>query len=117
MSIFRRLRGACITDYFRKPLGGPITAYEEILPLNYHHQLSGFRPYCKRRAPARVVPQKEVLMNTTGSSVRVFRGGGWINVAWNCRAALCGKDGPSYRGDVLGFRPAKRVTQIIKRTP
>ena len=48
MSIFRALRGACLADYLRKPLGGPLVDYEEtLLILSYHQQTASFRP-CMR---------------------------------------------------------------------
>ena len=39
-------------------------------------------------------------------SARVFRGGGWRNSAFYCRAANRGRNdfGPTYRGNYLGFR-------------
>jgi len=39
----------------------------------------------------------------TGSS-RVFRGGGWLNVAINCRAAARDFNDPTGRGSIIGFR-------------
>jgi len=39
-------------------------------------------------------------------SIRVFRGGGWFNVAADCRSARRSRDSPSLRYDSLGFRVA-----------
>src|SRR4030042_1897232 len=41
-----------------------------------------------------------------GSGLRVPRGGGWGNEAVYCRSALRYGYSPSYRYQVLGFRPA-----------
>jgi hypothetical protein len=46
----------------------------------------------------------------TGGSYRVFRGGGWANVARYCRAAYRDWDAPSSRFDYLGFRVARTVS-------
>ena len=35
---------------------------------------------------------------------RVSRGGGWNNCAQYCRSACRSRNGPGYRGNVLGFR-------------
>jgi formylglycine-generating enzyme required for sulfatase activity len=42
-------------------------------------------------------------------SLRVLRGGSWINDAWNCRAA--GRYGfePAYRYNHIGFRVCFRL--------
>jgi formylglycine-generating enzyme required for sulfatase activity len=44
----------------------------------------------------------------TGSD-RVFRGGSWYDFARFVRAALRVWDDPGYRGDYLGFRPARSI--------
>jgi hypothetical protein len=43
---------------------------------------------------------------TSGSELRVFRGGSWINVAWGCRSAFRYWDFPSIRMNLIGLRPA-----------
>ena len=47
-------------------------------------------------------------------SFRVFRGGGWINVAVGCRSALRRRDVPSLRSNYLGFRVALSLSGIPK---
>lgn len=42
--------------------------------------------------------------NTTSSSYRVLRGGGWIFSAEYCRSALRDRHDPGFRGDDLGLR-------------
>lgn len=42
--------------------------------------------------------------NTTASSLRVYRGGGWFNYAGNCRSANRSGDGPEIRFVNLGLR-------------
>jgi formylglycine-generating enzyme required for sulfatase activity len=42
----------------------------------------------------------------SSGSVRVIRGGSWFRSAGLCRSAIRGRDGPSYRGNGLGFRLA-----------
>jgi formylglycine-generating enzyme required for sulfatase activity len=40
------------------------------------------------------------------ASGRVGRGGGWSDTAWDCRSAVRGRRGPSFRNDAVGFRLA-----------
>ncbi len=47
---------------------------------------------------------------TSGSGARVIRGGGWREGAGACRSAYRIYVFPSYRGDLLGFRPLRAVT-------
>jgi formylglycine-generating enzyme required for sulfatase activity len=42
-------------------------------------------------------------------SLRVIRGGSWVNVAQYARAADRNYDDPSSRGDSLGFRPVRSL--------
>jgi uncharacterized protein (TIGR02996 family) len=44
-----------------------------------------------------------------GENARVLRGGSWIYVPWNCRAATRSRVAPSDRGDDVGFRVAFRL--------
>jgi formylglycine-generating enzyme required for sulfatase activity len=46
----------------------------------------------------------------SGSGLRFFRGGGWINLACGCRSADRLRSSPDDRDDVLGFRPAAEVS-------
>jgi formylglycine-generating enzyme required for sulfatase activity len=60
---------------------------------------------------------KGAVSDPTGlkeGSSRVFRGGGWINDAANCRSAYRGKYDPSYRNSDLGFRVALSSSEIPK---
>ena len=45
----------------------------------------------------------------SGGSFRVLRGCGWGGAAGNCRAALRRRYAPSYRINVLGFRPSRSI--------
>jgi formylglycine-generating enzyme required for sulfatase activity len=49
---------------------------------------------------------KEDPHNTKKTPSLVFRGGGWILYAWNCRPACRGWGQPEHRYDYLGFRVA-----------
>ncbi|MBO4649507.1 MAG: formylglycine-generating enzyme family protein [Lentisphaeria bacterium] len=44
--------------------------------------------------------------NDQGGSLRVYRGGGWLINAWNCRSAFRRSLDPGYRNFILGFRLA-----------
>jgi formylglycine-generating enzyme required for sulfatase activity len=55
---------------------------------------------------------KESQTNPSGAeqgSLRVFRGGGWVDGAGGCRSAYRGRGAPGIRGGILGFRLARRV--------
>ncbi len=45
-----------------------------------------------------------------GVGLRVYRGGGWGNVAALARAGLRRRNTPGYRGNTLGVRPSRPVT-------
>jgi len=45
-----------------------------------------------------------------GGSFRVFRGGGWADVAHYCRSAFRYGARPGYRSDYLGFRLSRSVS-------
>ncbi|WP_157254106.1 formylglycine-generating enzyme family protein [Nonomuraea typhae] len=42
---------------------------------------------------------------------RVFRGGGWLDPPWGCRASARRRSHPSFRIDDLGFRVARSVSR------
>ena len=46
-------------------------------------------------------------VSTTGSGLRVSRGGNWHNDARNCRSANRLRLPPGSRGDIIGFRPLR----------
>ena len=50
-----------------------------------------------------VTPQRDPLGATSGSN-RVYRGGGWISVAWYCRVSIRNSGVPGDRYNYLGFR-------------
>jgi formylglycine-generating enzyme required for sulfatase activity len=43
----------------------------------------------------------------TSGSYRVFRGGGWVSVAYYCRVANRRNDYPAYSCNSVGFRPTR----------
>ena len=46
-------------------------------------------------------------VSTSGSPLRVFRGGSWDDLATDCRSAIRTVSLPGFRLDYLGFRPAR----------
>ena len=49
---------------------------------------------------------RQVSQQASESS-RVLRGGSWYDYAGDCRSAYRGRCAPGYRGDFIGFRPAR----------
>jgi formylglycine-generating enzyme required for sulfatase activity len=50
-------------------------------------------------------PRRDPL-GPSESLERVFRGGGWYGVGWDCRSALRDWGKPGYQNSVVGFRAA-----------
>jgi sulfatase modifying factor 1 len=44
-------------------------------------------------------------------SYRVFRGGGWFDERWSCRASVRRRSFPTFRLDDLGFRVVRNASR------
>jgi len=54
-------------------------------------------------------PAEDPVVNPTGGSIRVIRGGSWFNFAQYCRSALRHYYSPGFRYHLLGFRLSRSL--------
>ena len=57
-----------------------------------------------------MIPSDGQASTTLGCSLRVLRGGSWINFPWFLRAAFRGGNEPGIRNNLAGFRVARTLT-------
>lgn len=77
-------------------------------PWGLHDIHGNVREWCEDRWQADYrEPRTQQAFAANGGSYRVLRGGSWGDDARDCRAAYRFALAPEYRGDDLGFRPAR----------